>query len=58
MVAICKIKTTVTLSKQAYVRMSILKLRKVPMCEFHYDQIKNKYGNKLIIIHRYWQLKV
>ena len=26
--------------------MCILELNKVPMYEFHYDYIKNKYGNK------------
>ena len=33
-------------------------MRKVPMYEFHYDYIKNKYGNKSIIIHRELKLKV
>ena len=26
--------------------MCILELRKVLMCEFRYDYVKNKYGNK------------
>ena len=34
------------LNKSAYVGMYILALIEVPMYEFHYDQIKNKYGNK------------
>ena len=47
LVVIHKIKTILTLSKSAYVRMCILELNKVPMYEFHYDYVKNKYGNKL-----------
>ena len=34
------------LNKPAYIGMCILELRKVLMCEFHYDYVKNKYGNK------------
>ena len=26
--------------------MCISELRKVPMCEFYYDYVKNKYGNR------------
>ena len=36
----------VALYKPAYVGMCKLELSKVPMYEFHYDYIKNKYGNK------------
>ena len=39
-------KTTVALNKSTYVRMCILKLSKVTMHQFHYDYLKNKYGNK------------
>ena len=46
LVAIHKIKTTLTLNKPAYVGMCIFELSKVPMYEFHYDYIKNKHGNK------------
>ena len=46
MVAIHKIKTTITLKKPAYFGMCILELSKVPILEFRYDYIKNKYGNK------------
>ena len=46
MVAIHKIKTTLILNKPTYIRICTLKLRKIPMYEFHYDHIKNKYGNK------------
>ena len=46
MLAIHKIKTTLIFNKPAYVGMCILELSKVPMYEFHYDYIKNKYGNK------------
>ena len=45
MVAIRKNKVTLTLNKPAYVWMCILDLSKVLMYEFHYDYIKNKYGN-------------
>ena len=50
LVAIHKISTTLTLKKPAYVGMCILEFSKVPMCEFHYDYIKNKYGNKLRLL--------
>ena len=45
-----KIKTTLTLNKPASVRMCILASSKVPMNEFHYDYIKNKYGNKASLL--------
>ena len=40
-----KNKVTLTLNKPAYVRVCILELSKVLMYEFHYNYIKNKYGN-------------
>ena len=45
LVAIRKNKVTLTLNKPAYIGMCILELSKVLMYEFHYDYIKNKYGN-------------
>ena len=45
LVAIRKSKVTLTLTKPAYIGMSILELSKVLMYEFHYDYFKNKYGN-------------
>ena len=45
LVAIRKNKVTLTLSRAAYIGMCILELSKVLMYEFHYDYIKNKYGN-------------
>ena len=45
LVAIRKSKVTLTLNKPTYIGMCILKLTKVLMYEFHYDYIKNKYGN-------------
>ena len=45
LVAICRSKVTLTLNKPACIRMCILELSKVLIYEFHYDYIKNKYGN-------------
>ena len=45
LVAIRKNKVTLTLNRAAYIGMCILELSKVLMYEFHYDYIKNKYGN-------------
>ena len=45
LVVIRKSKVTLTLNKLAYIGMCILELSKVLMYEFHYDYIKNKYGN-------------
>ena len=45
LVAISKNKVILTLKKPAYIEMCILDLSKVLMYEFHYDYIKNKYGN-------------
>ena len=45
LVEICKSKLTLKLKKPASVGMYILDLSKVYMHEFHYDYIKNKYGN-------------
>ena len=46
LVAVHKIKETLTLNKPAYVGMCILDLSKVLMYDFNYNYIKNKYGNK------------
>ena len=45
LVAIRKKKVTLMLNNPAYIGMCILELSKVLMYEFHYDYIKNKYGN-------------
>ena len=50
LVAIHKIKTTLTRSKPAYVGMCMLELSKVLMHELHHDYIKNKYCNKSILL--------
>ena len=45
LVAIPKSKVTLTLNKPANIPMWVLNLSKVLMYKFHYDYIKNKYGN-------------
>ena len=40
-----KINVTLTPIKPPYNGMHILELRKILMCEFHYDYIESKYGN-------------
>ena len=46
LVAIHKIKETLTLNRPAYVGMCILDLSKTLMYDFHYNYIKSKYGDK------------
>ena len=46
-------KVTLTLNKLAYVGMWILDLNKEFMYEFHYDYIKNKYGNNSRLLYHY-----
>ena len=45
LVAVHKIKETLTLNRPACVGMCILDISKTLMYEFHYNYIKNKYGN-------------
>ena len=45
LVTICKNKITLTLNKPAYVGMCTFYSNKVLICKFHYDYIKDKYGN-------------
>ena len=45
LVAIPKRKVALKLNKSAYIGMCILEMTNVLMYEFHYDYIKNKYGN-------------
>ena len=46
LVTVHKIKETLTLNRPAYVGMCILDLSKTLMYDFHYNYIKNKYGDK------------
>ena len=46
LVAIHKIKETLTLNRPAYVGMCILDLSKTLMYDFHYNYVKAKYGDK------------
>ena len=46
LVAVHKIKETLTLNRPAYIGMCILDLSKTLMYNFHYNYIKNKYGGK------------
>ena len=46
LVAVHKIKETLTLNRPAYVGMCILDLSKTLMYDFHYNYIKDKYADK------------
>ena len=46
LVAVHKIKETLTLNRPAYVGMCILDLSKTLIYDFHYNYIKSKYGDK------------
>ena len=45
LIVIHKNKVALKLNKPAYIGMCILELSKVLIYKFHYDYIKNKYGN-------------
>ena len=45
-VLIRKSKLKLILNKPAYIELCILYLSKILMHKFHYDYVKNEYGNK------------
>ena len=49
LVAMCKNKDTLRVNKPAHIGVHI-RIKKVLMYEFHYDYIKNKYGNNLKLL--------
>lgn len=50
LVAIKKVKKVVKLNKPIYVGVSVLDLSKLHMYQFHYDYIKQKYGEKSTLL--------
>ena len=46
LMAVHKVKETLTLNRLAYVGMCILNLSQMLMYDFHYNYIKKKYGNR------------
>ena len=46
LIAVHKVKETLTLNRPAYVGMCILYLSMMPMCNFHYNYIKQKYNDR------------
>ena len=50
LVAVHKIKETLTLDRPAYVGMCILDLSKTLVYEFHYNYVKSRYNNKATLL--------
>ena len=56
-IAVHKVKETLTLNRPASVGMCILDLSKMLMYNFHYNYIKKKYNNRTLV-HRYGQVNL
>ena len=50
LMAVHKVKETLTLNRPAYVGMCILDLSKTLMYDFHYNYIKKKYNNRVRLL--------
>ena len=52
LVAVHKTKTVLSLNRTSYVGMCILDLSKTLMYDFHYNYIKQEYGDKAVLLYK------